>query len=206
MCSVPVYYYFLWNIAKIFLLFLSFLNSTHAKVHLAVCVVQTIQKCSSYPNLTLELHLHHAVVLPLLHLANPNITEKSSRNSSNLSQDLTQFEICKADATQIEIDCRSQVNRSFIVRVETPTMEVGTMHFSAAGTTHMFTPNKGGCGHGVWRFSVYTVEDGHETVHSEKTMNLDGVGILFFRIIDDLEICLERQEFLHIAHCHTRKH
>ncbi|CAB07376.1 MATH domain-containing protein [Caenorhabditis elegans] len=131
------------------------------------------------------------------------------RNSSNLSQDFStnlQNEICHADATNIEINCSSSARRAFYVRVEVPTGEQGLIHLSSSSTTEIFTPLQTGCGHGKWKFIVCTMENGSEIAHSNVSRNLDGVGILFFNVFDDLEICLTRQEFLHISHCHTMRH
>uniref|UniRef100_A0A1I7V2P5 MATH domain-containing protein n=2 Tax=Caenorhabditis tropicalis TaxID=1561998 RepID=A0A1I7V2P5_9PELO len=131
------------------------------------------------------------------------------RNSSNLSQDLaaSQPEICHADATNIEINCSTSASRAFYVRVEVPTGEQGLIHFSAASEpTQVFTPLQTGCGHGIWKFVVCTMENGSEIAHSQVSRNLDGVGLLYFNVFDDLEIRLTQQEFLHISHCHTRRH
>ncbi|CAI2352461.1 unnamed protein product [Caenorhabditis sp. 36 PRJEB53466] len=128
------------------------------------------------------------------------------RNSSTLSQDLNALEICHADATQIEINCNSNAGQAFYVRVEVPTGEIGLIHFSPAETSQVFTPMLTGCGHGIWKFVVCTMENGSEIAHSQVSRNLDGVGILFFNVFEDLEIRLTRQEFLHISHCHTRRH
>ncbi|EFO83787.1 hypothetical protein GCK72_001543 [Caenorhabditis remanei] len=132
------------------------------------------------------------------------------RNSSNLSHKLTELqETCLADAAQIEINC-SCVNASqaFFVRIEVPTGEQGVLHFSPSTgeISQVFTPIQNGCGHGVWKFTVCTMENGSEIAHSQVSRNLDGVGILFFNVFDDLEIRLTQQEFLHISHCHTRRH
>ncbi|CAO4382674.1 unnamed protein product [Caenorhabditis nigoni] len=131
------------------------------------------------------------------------------RNSSNLSQDLSasaQTEICHADATNIEINCSSSSSRAFYVRVEVPTGEQGLIHFSSSETSQVFTPLQSGCGHGIWKFVVCTMENGSEIAHSQYSRNLDGVGSLFFNVFEDLEIRLTQQEFLHISHCHTIRH
>ncbi|CAB03466.1 MATH domain-containing protein [Caenorhabditis elegans] len=132
------------------------------------------------------------------------------RNSSNLSSQLTALqETCLADAAQIEINCStSNAKQAFFVKIEVPTGEQGVLHFSPSSgdISQVFTPIQNGCGHGVWKFVVCTMENGSEIAHSQVSRNLDGVGILFFNVYEDLEIRLAQQEFLHISHCHTRRH
>ncbi|CAB3399023.1 unnamed protein product [Caenorhabditis bovis] len=127
------------------------------------------------------------------------------RNSSTHTQ-LADSVVCLADASQIEINCESHARVPFYVRVEVPTGEVGILHFNAEHVTNVFTPTEHGCGHGIWKFKVCSKSHGKEQIHSEKTMNLDGVGILFFDIYEDLEIVLKQKEFLLISHCHKIKH
>ncbi|CAD6187054.1 unnamed protein product [Caenorhabditis auriculariae] len=128
------------------------------------------------------------------------------RTSSTLSQQLSSLEICQADATQIEIDVTSGTSSHFYVKIFVPTGEVGLLEFPTYGETLSFTASQPGCGHGVWKFVVCTAVDGKEETLVEKTMNLDGVGTLFFAIDEDLRLRLADQEFLHMGHCHKRRH
>uniref|UniRef100_A0A1I7XG19 CUB domain-containing protein n=1 Tax=Heterorhabditis bacteriophora TaxID=37862 RepID=A0A1I7XG19_HETBA len=120
------------------------------------------------------------------------------RNSSNLSQLYVQ-DHCVADATQIEIDVSSITNSPFFIRIVTPCGESGVLHFTQYGTAQVFKPQQHGCGHGIWKFEVYQFIDNSETLLISETMQLYGVGTLFFTVDDDLHPRLSGQEFLYMS-------
>ncbi|CAI4223636.1 unnamed protein product [Auanema sp. JU1783] len=120
------------------------------------------------------------------------------RNSSNLSQ-ISNQDLCSADATQIEIDFLSLTSIECHVIIKTPTGEVGILEFNGKEESKAFLPSQTGCGHGLWTFSVYTLMNNSKVLRSTETMQLDGVGSLFFSIADDLVPHLMSQEFLHMS-------
>ncbi|XGW02782.1 hypothetical protein V3C99_014648, partial [Haemonchus contortus] len=123
------------------------------------------------------------------------------RTGSNLSE-LSLSAICDSDATQIELNFDVKCSQHLFVRAETPCGELGMLEFTGNDVEQVFRPMQHGCGNGVWKIEVI---DESETVLSTLSMPINGVGILYFEIGDDMCPSLVGKEFLYKSGA-CRKH
>ncbi|KAK6030999.1 hypothetical protein OSTOST_02857 [Ostertagia ostertagi] len=102
----------------------------------------------------------------------------------------------------IELNFDVKYQQHIFVRVETPCGEHGTLEFTDGDVEQVFRPMQHGCGNGVWKIDVI---DESETVLSSLSMPINGVGILYFEIGNDMCPSLIGKEFLHKSGA-CRKH
>uniref|UniRef100_A0A914XJZ8 Uncharacterized protein n=1 Tax=Plectus sambesii TaxID=2011161 RepID=A0A914XJZ8_9BILA len=110
-----------------------------------------------------------------------------------LAKPLTKkLHICHAPTSQIELIFEStSTSREFWIRVLSPTGEKSPMlYFNVSGQTHRFAPRIKACGHGNWQVVIYRRAYDQPGLHyrltSVKTLPLNGVGVLRFKVGNDL--------------------
>lgn len=110
-----------------------------------------------------------------------------------LAKPLTKkLHVCHAQANQVELIFEStSTSREFWIRVLSPTGEKSPMlYFNVSGQTHRFASRSKACGHGNWQIVIYRRAYDQPGLHyrltSVKTLPLNGVGVLRFRVGNDL--------------------
>lgn len=100
--------------------------------------------------------------------------------------------VCHAQANQIEMIFEStSTSREFWIRVLSPTGEKSPLlYFNVSGQTHRYASTRKVCGHGNWQIVIYRRAYDQPGLHyrltSVKTLPLNGVGLLRFRVGNDL--------------------
>jgi hypothetical protein len=120
-----------------------------------------------------------------------------------LAKPLTKkLHLCQAPAHQIEMNFEStSTSREFWIRVLMPNGEKSALlYFNVSGMTHRFVSRSKACGHGNWQIVIYRRAYDQSGLHyrltSVKTLPLNGVGMLRFRIGSDLQPKIDSRQWI----------